>query len=170
MLPARNSSTKMLANIRRLMRTALWNHAEINAATWLTLTGGTRNSIIQIKTCDMTAWWMAEAPEHPGRRKDECLQAGVFLLLLLLHYGFLFINTHVEDRGWAEQSSVSCSFAVWPWCCSRSQPLCSRRPLGFRSGNPRRRTPSNRTWSSRQKCWRGSDGSSLPFCKRRLKL
>lgn len=106
---------------------------------------------------------------HTGRRKDECLQAGVFFLFLLLHYGFLFIDRHV-DHVRPHTDSVWCEFTCWPWCCSQSQLLCSRQPLDFQSGNPRRRTPSSRRWSSHRKCWPGSDGSSLPFCNRQLKL
>lgn len=53
----------------------------------------------------------------------------------------------------------------WPGCCWQWQLLCSRQPRGFLSGNPRHRKLSNRTWSSRQRHWPGSDESSWPFCR-----
>ena len=47
-----------------------------------------------------------------------------------------------------------------PWCCSRWLRFCSRPPLGFQWGNPKRRTPASRMCSFHWKRWRGSCGSS----------
>lgn len=80
-----------------------------------------------------------------------------------------YMNTEMEADVHTTESLDIKLLCLWPWCCWRWRLPCSLQPLGFLSGNPKHRKPSNKTWNSHQRHWPDSGGNSWPFCNRIIK-